>query len=111
MPALSARERAILVLRSLKDRTPEDLEWRRSLPREQAMEFNRLISLINACNMHLPLFITYVEQHSERLFLRFLWWHNMVGYGGMVWNLAQLIPAGKRQQAEKAVADVYPLVE
>jgi hypothetical protein len=43
MPALSAQERAILILRSLKEKTPEDPLWRSTMPREQAAEFNRLI--------------------------------------------------------------------
>ncbi len=55
LPVLSAKERAILVLRSLKDKTPEDPIWRQTMPREQSPEFNRLIVLMNACNNHLPL--------------------------------------------------------
>ncbi len=42
-PALSARERATLVLRSLRDKTPEDPLWRRTMPPNQVEEFNRLM--------------------------------------------------------------------
>ena len=73
MPALSAKERAILVLRSLKDKTPEDPLWRRTMPQEQAREFSRLIVLMNACNIYLPLYITVVEQKTEHLCLKRHW--------------------------------------
>ena len=43
IPALSARERAILVLRSWQDGTPEDRSWRLAMPSDQTREFNRLI--------------------------------------------------------------------
>ena len=93
MPALTARERAILVLRSWKEKTPEDPLWRRTMPLEQTTEFNRLIVLMNACNIHLPLFITMVEQHTEQLYLRFLWLDTVIGFGGQIWRLAELIPS------------------
>jgi hypothetical protein len=66
MPVLSARERAVLVLRSLKDKTPEDLSWRRSMPREQVNEFNRYIGLMNACNMQVAHMITIIEKDVEK---------------------------------------------
>ena len=50
MPALTARERAILILRSWKEKTPEDPLWRLTLPQNQATEFSRLIDLMNAVN-------------------------------------------------------------
>jgi hypothetical protein len=43
-PKLSARERALLVLRSLKEGTPEDFAWRHTMPPAQAHDFNRLIA-------------------------------------------------------------------
>ncbi len=111
LPVLSAKERAILVLRSLKDKTPEDPMWRQTMPRDQSPEFNRLIVLMNACNIYLPLYITVVEQHTEQLYLRFMWWDMLVDSGLQIWRLAQLIPASKRRKAEKAVANSYPLAE
>ena len=41
MPALSAKERGVLVLRSLKDGTAEDPMWRSTMPLNQYAEFNR----------------------------------------------------------------------
>ena len=111
MPVLSARERAILVLRSLKDKTPEDPMWRQTMPREQSPEFNRLIVLMNACNIHLPLYITMVEQHAEQMWLRLNWLMTMTEFEAALWNLGSLVPTSKRRAAEKAVADVFPVVE
>jgi len=111
LPALTAKERAILVLRSLKDRTPEDPKLRRAMPAEQTTEFNRLIVLMNACNMYLPLYITMVEGHTQELNLRFSWLLTLARFGSHTWYLAGLIPASKRAQAEKLVAGANPAVE
>jgi hypothetical protein len=111
MPSLTARERAVLVLRSWKGRTPEDPTWRSTMPREQAAEFDRLIVLINACNLHVPLYITMIEQHTEKLLLRFAWWDSLVALGLQAWALAELVPEGKRKKVEKALAGKWPAVE
>ena len=111
MPALNAKERAILVLRSLKDRTPEDPAWRSTMQREQTSEFNRLIGLMNACNIFLPLYITMVEQRTEQLYLRRLWLDTTTALGLQAWRLAELLPAGKRKRAEKVRGDYWPVVE
>ena len=70
-PALSAKERAILVLRSFKDKTPENPMWRRTMPKSQYAEFNRLIDLMNACDLNLGDLITgsllLVQQLEARL--------------------------------------------
>jgi len=50
MPTLKAKERALLVLGSLKDGTPEDPRWRQTMPTNQYAEFNLYIGLMNACN-------------------------------------------------------------
>ena len=83
----------------------------RTMPRDQSTEFNRLIVLMNACNIYLPLYITMVEQNTEQLYLRFMWLDTLIDSSLRVWRLAQLIPAGKRRQAEQAVAKSYPLAE
>ena len=111
MSSLSAKERAILVLRSLREKTPEDPQWRRTMPLEQSKEFNRLICLMNACNIYLPLYITMVEQHTEQLYVRFYWLETVRGLGLQTWKLAQLIPAGKRAKAERAVEGYFPAAD
>src|SRR5215211_4099544 len=67
MPALSARERALLVLRSLRDGTPEDPKWRSTMPAEQAREFNRYIDLMNVANGRLAFLITFIEGEVGKL--------------------------------------------
>jgi hypothetical protein len=111
MPALTARERALLVLRSLKDKKPQNAEWRRTMPRDQALEFNRYIVLMNACNVYLPLYISMVEQHTEQLYLRFYWWHTVYQFGKTAWDLAELVPVKKRALAARSVEACFPAVE
>ena len=80
-------------------------------PQAQAKEFSRLIVLMNACNLHLPLFITMVEQHSEQMWLRLNSLMSLDQFASALWRLGQLVPAGKHRQAERAVSDVFPVVE
>ncbi|HLF79732.1 MAG TPA: hypothetical protein VJB57_19800 [Dehalococcoidia bacterium] len=74
MPTLTARERAILVLGSFKDKTPEDPSWRSTMPPSQSAEFNRYIGLMNATNIHLGWVITLLEQLAARIELRQCWY-------------------------------------
>ncbi len=87
MPALTARERAVLVLRSLKDKTQEDPQWRRSMPADQVPQFNRLIELMNRCNLQIAFLITVVEKEVEKLELLTDWWFSL-----LLWqvNLAEI---------------------
>ena len=106
MPTLTAKERAILTLRAFKERTPKDPLWRQSMSPSQAAEFNRLIVLMNACNIHLPLLITMVQQQTQRLSLRFMWLDTVVDYGNQVWKLAELLSKAKRGRAERGGGQV-----
>jgi hypothetical protein len=106
-PVLTAKERAFLCLGAFKNHEPEDPHWRASMPTHQAAEFNRLIVLMNACNIYLPLYITMVELRVEQLYLRALWWHSVLSLGEQTWKLAQLVPANKRAKAEVAARDSY----
>src|SRR5581483_105161 len=110
-PVLTARERAVLVLKSLKDKTPEDPSWRRSMPPEQTEEFNRLIVLMNACNVYLPLYISVLHERVEQLYLRFYWYDTVLGFGLHPWKLAELVPPARRKQAEEAVNRGFPVVD
>jgi hypothetical protein len=109
MPALSARERAILVLRSLRQKTPEDPSWRSTMPSEQTREFNRLIVLFNACNIYLPLYITVIEQRTQQLYVHLNWMQTIIAMGLQGEKLGDLIPASKRGKAE-AAANKRPLL-
>ena len=72
-PALSARERAILVLGSLKDGRPDDPAWRNTMPPDQVAEFNRLIALMNVANRELSLHVGMLERTASELELREAW--------------------------------------
>ena len=66
-PMLTAQERAILVLESWKEGAQEDPAWRRSMPPSQALEFNRLIDLMNGCNIHLGSFISLLYEQIDKI--------------------------------------------
>ena len=67
MPALSARERAALIVGAFKDDEPEDPAWRRTMPRDQVDEFGRLIDLENAVASPLSHMIHSLKKEVERL--------------------------------------------
>ncbi len=67
MPVLSARERAALAVRAFKDDEPEDPDWRRTMPRDQADEFRRLIGLENAVASPLSHMIHSLKKEVEKL--------------------------------------------
>jgi hypothetical protein len=71
--ALTARERAVLVLRSWKEGKAEELLWRATMPPAQSTEFNRLIDLMNGTMVRLSLFITTLRSSVEKLELRQAW--------------------------------------
>ena len=104
MLALSARERAVLVLRSLQQSTPEDPAVRRTMPRTQAAQFNHYTYLMNACNIYLPLYITVVEQQTEQLLMRVMWLESVLGQGTAVWELGKLLLSNKQDLAEEIVS-------
>jgi len=66
----TARERAVLVLRSWKEGRGEDPSWRRSMPEGQAWEFNRLIELMNGVNQHLMPLLLVLALEADKLTLR-----------------------------------------
>ena len=111
MPALTAKERAILILRSFREQTPEDPHWRSTMPLEQSSQINQYICLMNACNIYIPLYITMVAQHCEKLWLRVYWMQSMIQSGRQIWELGKLIPLTKRAAAQQLVAGSYPVVE
>src|SRR3954463_10695382 len=111
MPGLTAKERGILILRSLREQTPEDPSWRRSMPQDQSREFNRLIVLMNATNIYLPLYITMVAEWAAQMEVRLSWLMTLTQYGQALWELGKLVPTNKRKQAEKAMAEYWPVIE
>ncbi len=73
MQALTAKERAILVLQAWQAGTEEDPDWRSSIPASQAREFNQLIDLMNASVLRVGRFITSLEHEVDKLELRAAW--------------------------------------
>jgi hypothetical protein len=71
--ALTARERAVLVLRSWKEGKDEDPAWRRWMPEGQVAEFNRYIELMNGVNRNLGVFLGMLRLEVEKLSLRNGW--------------------------------------
>ncbi|MDO8615286.1 MAG: hypothetical protein Q7T33_06065 [Dehalococcoidia bacterium] len=72
-PALTARERALLVLQAWQDDTDEDRLVRSTMPAAQVTDFNRYIELMNATNQKIGVFILAVRLLVDHLSLRFGW--------------------------------------
>src|SRR5581483_3219959 len=70
---LSARERAKLIVRSLKEDTDEDPLVRKTMPSIQAEEFNYYIDLISGVNQRLSAMIAVVCQEAETIFQQVGW--------------------------------------
>ena len=70
LPALSARERAILALRAEKEGEAEDPAVRTTMPVEQVPEFNRLVRLMNAVNHDLAIVVLVIRHEVEELILK-----------------------------------------
>jgi len=71
-PALTAKERALLVLRAWKQDEEEDRQVRLTMPDGQAREFNRYIDLMNGAYMLTP-YIHVIGLHIDLLNLRYGW--------------------------------------
>jgi hypothetical protein len=72
-PALTAKERAILVLRACKEGVSEDPQVRSKMPAEQALEFNRYIGLMNGVNIFLTFYTGILNQSLALLDARYGW--------------------------------------
>jgi hypothetical protein len=73
-PALSAQERAILVLQSWKEGNREDPSWRLTMPANQGLLFNRYIALMNAANQFIGVYAGFLECKAKELALRQSWY-------------------------------------
>ena len=72
-PALTAKERAVLILRASKEGVPQDPQIRSSMPPEQALEFNRYIGLMNGVNAFLTFYTGILDQSLAALDARYGW--------------------------------------
>jgi hypothetical protein len=72
-PALSAKERALLILRARKAGKEHDPKIRSTIPTQQSRELNRLIGLLCVASDGLTQYIVIVAQMIEQLSLRWCW--------------------------------------
>ena len=89
-PGLTAKERAILVLRALKEDREEDPGWRWTMPSEQVADFNRYIDLTRGTS-YLSLYIALLEQQVDKLSVRFAWLATLGLWAIDAWTLATYI--------------------
>ena len=72
-PALSAKERAILVLKAWKEGKEPDLAVRFSMPLEQTGEYNHLLGLMTRANFDLGWYIALQGRAVAELHARYCW--------------------------------------
>lgn len=73
LPALSAKERAILMLRDFKAEKPQDRQLLHTAPDAQAPALNRLIGMMNAANGDLAHILVIIHERVKQEELRFSW--------------------------------------
>jgi hypothetical protein len=119
-PALTAKERALLVLRAWKEEREEDVQVRRTMPQSQALDFNYYIHLTNAANLDIGKYIVVLQMTATQLGLKHAWLASLQLWGIRVWDLAQYIAlhtnepiteSEHRRLAEKARAEMVPVAE
>jgi hypothetical protein len=71
--ALTARERALLILRAIKEGGEPDPVVRFTMPEEQRQEFNHYVFLMNGVNRDLATFTLYLGAMVGQLNLRLGW--------------------------------------
>jgi len=86
-PALTAKERALLVLRAWKADQQEDAAVRRTMPPDQGLEFNRYIHLMNFANDYLGKYIATLKGISGELNLKAAWLASLQMWGIRVWDI------------------------
>ena len=111
-PALSAQERAILVLEAWKDGRQEDPAWRLHMPQEQAKAFNYYIDLMNKANGVLGRLVSHLHVEAEKVELREGWLLSLTVWQDHVDEISQAVhaevkaPAGRKRL--EAVLDWRP---
>jgi hypothetical protein len=117
-PGLTAKERALLVLRAWKSDEEEDAQVRRTMPQSQARDFNHYIHLMNAANSGAGKYIVALNGIAGQLGLKSAWLASLQLWGIRVWDLATYIilhtsepitESEHRRLVEKAGAEMVPL--
>jgi hypothetical protein len=102
MPALSAKERGLLVLGCLKEGTPEDPLWRKTMPPNQVREFNQFIDLMNVANIQLAAEIAVLEQAAETIEMRECWLISIVLWQEHLVEIHRAVQQATRDQKRLA---------
>jgi hypothetical protein len=119
-PALTAKERALLVLRAWKEDQEEDSQVRRTMPQSQAPDFNHYIHLMNAANLDMGKYIVVLNGMVNQLGLKHAWLASLQLWGTCVWTLAAYIalhtnePITKsehRRLVKKARKEMIPVAD
>jgi hypothetical protein len=119
-PALTAKERALLVLRAWKVDQEEDAAVRRTMPQSQAPDFNHYIHLMNAANLDAGKYIAVLNGIVTQLGLKHAWLASLQLWGTRVWELATYIilhtnepitESEHRRLVEKARAEMVPVAD
>jgi hypothetical protein len=119
-PALTAKERALLVLRAWKVDQEEDSQVRRTMPQSQAPDFNHYIHLMNAANRDAGKYIVVLNGMVNQLGLKHAWLASLQLWGIRVWELATYIilhtnepitESEHRRLVEKARQEMIPVAE
>ena len=118
-PALTAKERALMVLRSWKQDEDEDRRVRLTMPEGQVSEFNRFIDLMNGAYLLTP-YIRALRLHIDQLGLRYgwlitleLWAIHALSLGEFIWSETKepTTESEHRQRLEAARAEMVPASE
>jgi len=72
-PALSGKERAILVLRNFKEKKKQDYRLGQGMDSAEIREYNRLIRLMNACNLEVLTIVILLRERSAKIDLKLGW--------------------------------------
>ncbi|MCH7891116.1 MAG: hypothetical protein IH921_06395 [Gemmatimonadetes bacterium] len=90
-PSLTAKERAILVLKAWKEDGDEGPLVRETMPPEQGVEFNRLIDLMKAVNRELGPYLVLLHALVDQLGTKHGWLMSLKLWGIQAGNLAAYI--------------------
>ncbi len=90
-PSLTAKERAILVLKAWKEDGDEGPLVRETMPPEQGVEFNRLIDLMKAVNRELGPYLVLLHALVDQLGTKHGWLMSFKLWGIQAGNLAAYI--------------------
>jgi len=119
-PGLTAKERALLVLRAWKAEQEEDAQVRRTMPQSQARDFNHYIHLMNAANRDLGMYVAALNGIAKELGLKASWLASLQMWGIRVWDVWTYIalhtnePITESEHSglvEKARAEMLPVAE